>query len=177
MINKTSKQFSRSCQGFSLVEVAIAISIAAVAIISVIGLLPGILKNERDSLDSTAVGTIYEDVHDRLEGVVLEEGVPEGSPFYYDLKGTYLDPDDSELTSERFYLTEVELVKPIPPKDADDSSTPKFAVKVSIYWPLKDDGTITQNQKPRSAITYFTTSLTGPDWQEIDSNYEPKIEY
>ena len=54
------------CIAFSLVEVTFAMAVAAVAIISIIGMLPHAMEMSRDSADRTAIGTLMEDATDRM---------------------------------------------------------------------------------------------------------------
>ncbi len=167
--------------GFSLIEVTLAMTIASLALLSLIGLLPHSMKFERESADLTAIGTIIEDIHDRLEGQPLEKGVPSISPVFYDMRGRYWSrgvsensPDASPLLSRRFFRADIELVES---GNSSTSSIPPFAVRINFSWPLDDEGNPIGDKKPNSSVTYYTTALTGPDWGEIDPDYQTKIEY
>ncbi len=167
--------------GFSLVEVTLAMTIASLALLSLIGLLPQSMKFERASADLTAIGTIMEDIHDRLEGHDLKQGVPSISPVFYDMRGRYWSrplnkntPDASPLLDRRFFRADIKLVEPA---NASTASSPPIAIRINFFWPLDDEGKPIGDKKPKSSVTYYTTALTGPGWEKIDPDYRPKIEY
>jgi len=167
--------------GFSLIEVALALAIASMALVALISMIPQFLKYERESADQTAIGTIMEDIHDRLEGQPFKVGVPSISPIFYNEKGRYWDPvtakdnpDDSPLVNRKFYRGDIKLVKPA--DSIADSKLP-LAVKIDFYWPLDEEGNPLGDKMPKTSATYYITPLTGPDWEKIDLNFIPKIEY
>mgnify|MGYP000503374235 FL=1 len=47
---------------FSLVEVVLSVGIAAIALVSLLGMLPYAMESSRDGADQTAIGTVLEDV-------------------------------------------------------------------------------------------------------------------
>jgi len=172
---------SETRAGFSLIEVALAVAIASLAVLSLIGILPQSLEFERNSTDLTAIGTIMEDIHDRLEGQELKEGIPSISPIFYDMRGRYWDtsedrdaPDTSTLVDRKFFRAEIKLVKPM---NASTASTPPLVIRIDFFWPIDDEGNPIGDGQPKSGVTYYTTALTGPDWEEIDPLYQKKIEY
>ncbi|MDF1753199.1 MAG: prepilin-type N-terminal cleavage/methylation domain-containing protein [Verrucomicrobiales bacterium] len=166
---------------FSLVEVSIAMAIAAVALLSIIGMIPTATKGAANSADQTAIGTMFEDIEDRIKTKVLRAGPIEGSPFYYDLRGSHIDPvDDGEETTvlnERFFRVEVELIEPASTSADGPNFESALAVQVKIFWPIDEDGEAVDPDKPGSEITFLAGAQTGPEWTEVDGNYEPKIEY
>ena len=173
---------SQICTAFSLVEVAMDLAIGALALVSLIGILPQFMEYERDSADQTAIGTIMGDIHDRLEGEEYKEGVPSISPIFYNQQGGYWASEIAEAEAKdtpmqldrRFFRGEIELVKPVGDSALSESS---MAVKIDFFWPLDDEGLPLGDKKPKASVTYYVTTLTGPDWEEIDSTYKPKIEY
>lgn len=171
-----NRYHKRSTTAFTLIEIVIAMAITAIALISLIGVLPVGLKNEKESLDHSALGTVFEDVHERLEGVILEAGVPDSvSPIFYDLQGVYIDPEEiGEVELDRYFRIEVELIEPAPEHNIN-----ALAVKISAFWPVNeaDGNLITVDQEPGSQITYYAAALTGPGWNDTDPTYQPKIEY
>lgn len=166
---------------FSLVEVSIAMAIAAVALLSIIGMIPTATKGAANSADQTAIGTMFEDIEDRIKTKVLKAGTIEGSPFYYDLRGSYIDPadddEDATLLTERFFRVEVKLIEPATTSGDGPNFESTLAVQVKIFWPIDEDGEAITPDKPGSEITFLAGAQTGPEWTEVDGNYEPKIEY
>ena len=166
-------------RGFSLVEITLAMGIAAVAMVSILGMLPQAMKYSRDSADQTAIGAVLEDVHDRLKGQNLVEGPALESPFFYDKQGRFWSANQGRpntLDERRFFRVEVRLTKPqSPPGIALPEDM--LAAVVELFWPLDQRGEVIGRAKPKTTVTYMVTTLTGPDWQEIDPHYEPKLEY
>jgi len=166
---------------FSLMEVTIALAIAAVAVVSLIGVMSSGTKSATDSADQTAIGNMFEDIEDRISNRVLKVGEIEGSPFFYDLRGSFIDPEleavaDSSLITRRFYRAEINLIKPV--VNAGDSTNfeEALAIQVKIFWPIDDKGGPIHPQEPGSEITFLTGAKTGPGWTEVDQTYQPRIE-
>ena len=177
---------SKSCprafaNGFSLIEITIAMAIAAVAMVAILGMLPGAMKSTRDAVDQTAIGTVLEDIHERIEGSVLNEGSVPGAPFFYDAQGrfwTSAQDRPEDMVEDRFFRADVELVKPV---SSTGTGVPfpgdMLAAVVSLSWPVDESGQPLGHFNPRTTVTYMVTTLTGPDWPTIDPDYRPKIEY
>ena len=52
----------------------------------------------------------------------------------------------------------------------------RFAFNLS--WPVNPaDGEPMGEGNPKSSVTYYLTTLTGPEWEVIDEEYQPKIEF
>ncbi len=173
----TAPSSDRRNAAFTLVEVSIALAIAAVALISLTGFLSRALQDASDSADQTAVGSIFQDIHDRIEGSPLKEGPLPASPLYYDQRGVFHEPApdepaDGDVLTDRFFRADVSLVRPADAADGD-----LFAVRVDVYWPIGDDGTPLRPEEPGASITYYTTARTGRAWPIIDPDHIPKIEY
>ncbi len=158
-----------------------AMTIGAVAMVSLISILPQFMKYERESADQTAVGMIMEDIHDRLEGQEFKEGVPSISPIFYDQRGRFWDPSEAKDASDgallldgKFFRGDIKLVKPASSLIAPNSP---LVIKIDFYWPLDKEGNPLGKKKPKASVTYYATTLTGPDWEDIDPDYRPKIEY
>ncbi len=165
--------------GFSLVEITLAMGIAAVAMVSILGMLPHALNYSRDGADQTAIGAVLEDVHDRLKGIVLRVGQVEDAPFFYDQQGRFWNEDRQEgdaFENARFFRVDVAIVEPASLPETDYPDSLHVAV-VKLYWPLNESGEPFDAERPRTSVSYPVTTLTGPQWREIDSGYEPKLEY
>ena len=181
----------RSARGFSLVEITLAMGIAAVAMVAILGMLPQALKASRASSDRTAIGAVLEDIHDRIEGHVLEEGPLPSSPFFYDEQGRFWKGDSSEeegggeeialiqVSPEKFFRVEVELVRPRQLQAEEANAVPDslLAAKLSVSWPLDAEGVPVGTGNPKMILTYPVTTLTGPDWEIIEPEFQPKVEY
>lgn len=171
------KKYPR-CFAFSLVEVTFAIAVAAVALIAIIGMLPQAMEMGRDSADRTAIGTIMEDAHDRMEGLPLSVGQPAVSPLFYDQQGRYIEDIgsiDNPLLDRPFFRLELEISE-IAGSNAPENISDLKAVEMQVFWPLRDDGTAIDND-PRVRVSYYINTLTGPDWELIEPGFQPKIEF
>lgn len=181
---KISGPWNRSAptrRGFSLIEVVLAMGIASVALVSILGMLPHAMESSRSSADQTAIGTVLEEVHDRIKGEPLEAGPVAGSPFVYDQQGRFQggSSDAGEVATgadQRFFRVEVELQE-MPVDGLPPGADGLLAAVVEISWPLDESGEPRGSGNPKSVITYPLTTLTGPDWEIIDPDYTPKIEY
>lgn len=168
-------------RGFSLVEVVISMGIAAVALVSIMGMLPYAMEASRDSADETAIATVLEDLHERLKGNSLEPGAPTDSPFFYDQQGMYSPARDTEAVSEAagggpFFRVDVEFNEPAAGASFENANGLLAAV-VEVSWPVDAEGEPVGTGNPKTGITYYLTTLTGTDWEKVDPEYQPKIEY
>ena len=168
----------RALSGFSLVEIALTIAILATVLVITIALLSPGLEAGMQSASQTVTGAILEDVHERLEGEPLIEGVPSKNPYFYDDQGIFIRADAApDVLSRRLYRADVRIVKPHV-SNIPEGTTGVMGVIVDLYWPINSDtGEIFANAEPGTSITYYLTTLTGPDWQRIDPAYVPKIEF
>jgi len=73
---------NRSSNGFSLVEVTVAIGIVAFALIAVIGLIPVGMKSARDAENDTRSSMIAQDAYSRLRAKMTINNDP-NSPNYF----------------------------------------------------------------------------------------------
>lgn len=166
--------------GFSLVEITIALLVLAIMITGVLSVMPQGMQAARDAEFRTITGLILEDVRDRMEGERMEEGVPEISPLFYDGNGRFVLPNsDKDRQLARFYRVDLEFVKPKGdqmPVDAHDL----MAARLEIGWPVdiaSEEGELLGEYPSKLHQTFLLTALTGPDWEEIDPNYQPKVEF
>lgn len=163
---------------FSLVEVTFSMAIAAVALLAIIGMLPQAMEMSRDSADRTAIGTIMEDAHDRMEGLPLEAGVPSVSPLFYDQRGRFIEDIEQvedPLLDRAFFRLELNISE-IEGANAPEHISDLKAAEMKIFWPLRDDGS-SIDAEPKVRISYYINALTGPDWQLIEPGFAPKIEF
>tara|TARA_R110002096_G_scaffold147220_11_gene306941 strand:+ start:14677 stop:15189 length:513 start_codon:yes stop_codon:yes gene_type:complete len=167
-------------RAFSLIEVTVAIALAAVLITAVLAILPQGMQAARNAEIRTLAGMILEDVRDRLEGQSLEEGVPPISPLFYDESGRIVESDAAEdRHAERFYRVDLQIVKPAG-EQLPTNAGGLMAAMVELGWPVDEasaEGELLGERPSTLTQTFLVTTLTGPDWEEIDANYEPKIEF
>ena len=132
----------------------------------------------RDAEQRTLTGTMLEDVRDRLEGQVLTPGVPLISPLFYNEDARFVPTEASDTgpRSEKFYRVDLRLVRPVGqqlPTNAEEL----LAALVELSWPIDPQSGESISERPIIVHqTFFLNTLTGPDWTEIDPDYEPKIE-
>lgn len=193
--------FTIRAAAFTLIEVTVALAIVATGLIAIIGLIPVGLKASRRSAEHTMIAIILEDVHNRLQGQALVTGplrefrdirglVRPGSPFYYDDQGVYLPEKslDGDVITEaerlrRNYRADISIVPVRRGGNADlgvklANAPELLAVVIELSWPLHPlTGEPMGDDNPKSTVSYYVTSLTGPEWKRIDPTYDHKIEY
>jgi len=64
------KQRSRACSGFSLAEVVLALGVAALAFIAVLGMMPVGLKIQQSSVQQTTANEIISEIADELRAAI-----------------------------------------------------------------------------------------------------------
>ena len=169
--------------GFTLTEVVLALGVIAIAFVGLLGLLPAGLDASRQAVDSTVIGTILEDLHNRLQGQPLVAGAPTFSPALYDDHGAFISdaltvpPSGSAATSPQpipAYRAEVSVGTWYGGNQPTGTSA-LSPVTISLYWPVSASGSAVG--KAQTVITYTTTTLSGSNWTAIDSTFAPKIEY
>lgn len=165
--------------GMSLIEITIAVAILAVMLTSLLALMPQGLTAARDAEQRTMTGTMLEDIRDRVEGVELRPGPPEISPLFYNQDGQFISQKmlGQGPAGERYFKVDLNLVRPAGqqlPVDADEL----MAVLVEIRWPVDPDSGEPIGRRPNLMNqTFFVSTLTGPDWTEIDNQFHPKVEF
>lgn len=169
---------SSAARGFSLIEIVITVGILATVVISLVGILPVGIKSAEDAANRTVLAVILEDVHNRLEGQLLEPGEVAASPFFYDRQGLYIGEDSNEeVKAGRLYRADARLID-IAEGSRLEHTSGLMAVRIDVWWPVDTySGAPLREGKPQETITFYVTPLTGADWPAIDTNYRPKIEF
>jgi uncharacterized protein (TIGR02598 family) len=158
--------------GFTLVEIVLSLAIIAVLFVGLIGLLPAGLSASRGAVDATVVGTVVEDVQNRLRGEHLLPGPASFSPAYYDEDGVYIPSPDGSV--RRFYRADVAISAWQKPPVNTSGLRP---ITVAISWPVNASGEAPAASNSKVRLSFAVTPLTGPNWTTIDSSYVPKIEF
>lgn len=93
---------SRSKAGFSLIEVTIAMAIAAVALVTLLGLIPQGMDTMREAGDQAIMGRIHQQILNELQLTPFEDASGaslldryDGMEFYYDAQGEELSDNRS----------------------------------------------------------------------------------
>ena len=108
---------AKSREGFSLVEVTLAIAIIATAFVALLGLIPAGLQIFRTTVDATNVTRITTDITTMLQATEYAKlaDLNTTSPlFYYDADGGFLDSDTKVVAAyekNRVYAVRVVLDK------------------------------------------------------------------
>jgi prepilin-type N-terminal cleavage/methylation domain-containing protein len=177
--------------GFTLTEILLALGVIAIAFVGLLGLFPAGLTASRQAVDSTVIGTILEDLHNRLQGQPLVAGTPAFGPVLYDDHGAFISdalttaPSGGAATPTPIPVYRAEVSVGTWYGGISPTGTSALApVTISLYWPVDNNGNAigkldpnTNKIKPQTVITYATTTLSGTSWTAIDSNFVPKIEY
>ena len=93
-------QSSRSNQGFSLIEVTLAIGIIAFAFVALFGLLPTGLQTFRGSIDQTNDTNILQDINSMVQVTAWKylDKLQGGDIYYFDEEGRRTDTKQNPST-------------------------------------------------------------------------------
>jgi uncharacterized protein (TIGR02598 family) len=162
---------------FSLVEIVITLAIISTVVVALIGILPAGMDSAREAANRTVLAAVLEDIHNRLEGNQLKEGMLEESPFFYDTQGVFIpDTATGEEKAERIYRADIEIVK-VHSDHLPENTDGLMGVKIAVWWPVDGASGKAFQKEPQTSISYYLTTLTGRDWETIDPSYEAKIEF
>ncbi len=103
LVFRTAKTPAQNADGFSLVEVALALGILAFGLISLIGLLPGSLTNFRSAIDRQVNDTITQSLEAKSDSFTYAELVDGGAmsgTFPFDSDGILTTTTDSVFTAK-----------------------------------------------------------------------------
>lgn len=119
----------RSSQGFSLIEVVMAIAIVAVGLVAILGLIPQGLKSARNAADDSLVAVIAQDTIAQRKIYILNNHDKIGTtdpnqPYYYMADGTYTNPPSANLAMFRCEVTSTK-----------DQNLNLETTQVRILWP------------------------------------------
>lgn len=165
-------------QGFSLVEVAIALGIVAFAMLSILGLAQMGIFSLKESVNDSITGLILHDVRARIDGepfpsaASLSSGANTTlSPFFYDRSGMFLATDGSGHVAHASYRVDVSLGGP---NSALPHARAAVAV-VTIRWPLDPDtGDLSPGAQKRQ-LSFLVTPATDGGWTNASPSYQPRI--
>ncbi len=113
--------------GFSLVEIIIALAVVSFGLIAVVGLIPQGIQSARDAADNTLAATIVQDTLNAVRAQALASWPPPAGTqsYYYDAAGTNEFSSAGTLTVYQVQLTTVQTI-------------PNYLVTVSamVMWPV-----------------------------------------
>jgi len=175
-MNSYTRSARNRSEGFSFIEVMLALIIVALALLTFLELLPVGLDSSRNATTSTTVAHILEDAHERLEGHALKNGPIDSGPFFYDEEGIFLATALDNYTGHRSrgYRVDIRLVSPAD-KAIEQHAPDLKAVMMTISWPVHSSGEVKGANK--ESLTYYVNALTGPGWNAVDRDFETRIEY
>lgn len=157
-----------AARGFSLAEVAIAVAIASLGIITILGIIPTGLEGLRKAGDNIALARIYQQMISEVQsadwGVAkkgktgwdkLDEYVDERR--YFDAEGTLLDDSDSEFEFRISYVALYDFTKADKPvflpgdeKAVDRADIKPLVVRVAVStdknFDFEDDDRVHQSR-------------------------------
>lgn len=179
--------------GFSLIEITIAITLISTVLLGFVGVMAMGVKAASDSTRRTILGSLIADVHHRIEGAEMKEGVIERSPLFYDEEGRFIPEEDEKEDSDdlperrKVYRVDVRLAKPDSsqvvnrygdePIPINEHASGLLAAIIELSWPVDEDGEVDKNTQNRDSMTYFVNTLAGMSWSEVDPEYKPVIEF
>ena len=172
-----SVRTAATSRGFSLVEVTLALAMIASVLISLMLVMGMASDAAARATRLTTIGHILTDAHQRIEGLPMKDGPLKGTPFYYDGDGVFIPIDAPEdVLVTRIYSVEAELATPHA-AHAPDARGLK-ALTLRLRWPV--DGasgrSLSDSAANTETMTSFVTSLTGPGWEKVDANFQPRID-
>jgi len=149
---KTPQIFSQGLNGFSLVEVAMALGIFAFAIIGLVGLIPVALTTHKEA----KVSTVLSQIQQRLAAeVLLTDGASlaqlQTSPRLFDAEGGELDPSKASEASKAVYRARIEIQNFLPPGALTTSSSLQRVVLFAVQDPTAG-GTILAAAKASGSL-------------------------
>jgi uncharacterized protein (TIGR02598 family) len=104
-MNVKAHHTTRGDSGFSLIEVTIAMAIASVALVSLLGLIPQGMDTMREAGDRAIGGRIHQQILNEIQMTPFEDSsgnslidVYDGMEFYYDAQGEELSDSKSPGT-------------------------------------------------------------------------------
>jgi uncharacterized protein (TIGR02598 family) len=161
--------------GFSLTEVALALAIISFAFVAILGVIPAGLDASRNAVNHTVVAGILAQVQQRLLQQPLQPGAVAFSPLFFSDNGTPIPADaETNALSSRVYRADVEIVEWARRPENTGTLSP---LRVSLSWPVDGRGEAVGRLNPKTTAVYTVSSLTGPDWEQIDRQYRSKIEF
>jgi len=151
--------------GFSLIEVVLALGIVAFALVAILGMIPIGLEAMRSSVEGTTSNLIMQDIRARVEGLPFKaQDLPAS---YYDQQGMH-----AGAASNAYYKVDVRVASPL----QSPTNAGYMAVVVTLAWPVQADGSLPVRSS-KAVSSFYVTPLTGPGWQNIDTNFVPLIDF
>lgn len=174
---RTGQKARPAPKAFTLIEILLSVAIISSSLLVIAGILPVGLGTGREATNHSVVATMLEDISQRLRGAELKSGAVPFSPAYYDELGVFVPEtlDPAQLSLRRIYRADVSVTDP---KTAPANTSGLKSAVVKLSWPLNPEtGEALGPKNPRSIVTFGVTTLAGKNWQVIDPDFVPKIEF
>ena len=167
---KFAPRSPRRHSGFTLIEVTIALGIAATVMIALLGLLPMSLDQMRESRNMTSIARISEDIINDVQLMKWEEmELLDGEKREYDDQGTRIRSVSVDR-NQRVYQAEVEveLEGIFIPGNTEERND--YAKRITIYiGPAKDESVnMKLMAETNDRYTKVSTVIARMDEQETD---------
>jgi uncharacterized protein (TIGR02598 family) len=135
---KADSQKPKAANGFSLMEVTLAVAVVAIGLIAILGLIPQGVQSSRDAADNTLAATIVQDTFNDLRTRALGGSWPPAAVnIYYDAVGTNSFLATSTSLDRYFHVVATPVLS---------ASTPDlYVVTATISWPATSASPLNTN--------------------------------
>lgn len=140
-------------KGFSLVEITLALGVAAIALSAIVGLLSITLKNSKSAMDDTLVAEMTGDLVNTLRKQSFTN-ISKATNVYFDISGKRINSLDSDGVIQGMAQTDAlakgAVYECVPTVTADtntlspDGSANLWRIALKFRWPAGASSTVTQ---------------------------------
>lgn len=157
-LSRFGKNTNRS--GFSLVEVVIALGVMSFALLPLVALLPVGLRTAQDSMDTTVIASISQQVRGHLQQIPFTSGAGSindlastSQDLYFTMEG--VKTTSGSLTSPAYYKATFSVNDSAAPGASFDQNNAR-TITVKLYYPLATNPT-----KPKKVFSLFVARQPG----------------
>lgn len=158
------KQFPQTLAAFSLVEIAMALGLAAFGIISLMGVLRLAIESDETAGRDTRFATMTRQVMSEMRsapfdalwtetpsenaGVAPSMGDPVPSKYYFNSEGVPLSPSDAQAGNDALYVCVVTKIPDEYTKNADGTMYNQLRAELVFRWPMRAPETAQKKTTP-----------------------------